>query len=164
MSRSSGESRRREKWFPCASPEAVCRRFSAMRGTGSILPDRTGLSGGEIWCSISGIRGSMSCTGSIRSGGKNIICWETPRPCVEGPLRREQIFALIVQVKRKGKILRPGNFLVGIFRTRMDPYAAPASSGLPAVRCFLRLSAEENSTDKIVIFTRECAILHCEVK
>ena len=28
--------------------------------------------------------------------------------CVEGPLRREQIFALIVQVKRKGKILRRG--------------------------------------------------------
>ena len=29
---------------------------------------------------------------------------------IEGPLRRDQIFALIIKVKRKGKILRPGNF------------------------------------------------------
>lgn len=29
---------------------------------------------------------------------------------IEGPLRREQIFALIVKVKRKGKILEPGDF------------------------------------------------------
>ena len=29
---------------------------------------------------------------------------------IEGPLRRDQIFALIIQVKRKGKIIRPGDF------------------------------------------------------
>lgn len=29
---------------------------------------------------------------------------------IEGPLRREQIFALITQVKRKGKIVKPGDF------------------------------------------------------
>ena len=29
---------------------------------------------------------------------------------IEGPLRRDQIFARIIKVKRKGKILRPGNF------------------------------------------------------
>lgn len=29
---------------------------------------------------------------------------------IEGPLRRDQIFALIIKVKRKGKIIRPGNF------------------------------------------------------
>lgn len=29
---------------------------------------------------------------------------------IEGPLRREQIFALITRVRRKGKILEPGNF------------------------------------------------------
>lgn len=29
---------------------------------------------------------------------------------IEGPLRRDQIFALVIQVKRKGKIIRPGNF------------------------------------------------------
>ena len=29
---------------------------------------------------------------------------------IEGPVRREQIFALIIKVKRKGRILRPGSF------------------------------------------------------
>ena len=29
---------------------------------------------------------------------------------IEGPVRREQIFALIIKVKRKGKILQPGSF------------------------------------------------------
>lgn len=29
---------------------------------------------------------------------------------IEGPLRRDQIFARIIKVKRKGKILRQGNF------------------------------------------------------
>ena len=29
---------------------------------------------------------------------------------IEGPLRRDQIFARIIQVKRKGKIIRPGDF------------------------------------------------------
>lgn len=29
---------------------------------------------------------------------------------IEGPLRRDQIFALIIKVKRKGKILEPGDF------------------------------------------------------
>ena len=29
---------------------------------------------------------------------------------IEGPLRRDQIFALIIKVKRKGKILQPGDF------------------------------------------------------
>lgn len=29
---------------------------------------------------------------------------------IEGPLRRNQIFALITKVKRKGKIIGPGNF------------------------------------------------------
>ena len=29
---------------------------------------------------------------------------------VEGPLRRDQIFALIVQAERKGKLIGPGNF------------------------------------------------------
>ena len=29
---------------------------------------------------------------------------------IEGPLRREQIFARIVKVKRKGRILQPGDF------------------------------------------------------
>lgn len=29
---------------------------------------------------------------------------------IEGPLRREQIFARIIQVQRKGKLVRPGNF------------------------------------------------------
>lgn len=29
---------------------------------------------------------------------------------IEGPLRRSQIFALIVKVKRKGKIIQPGDF------------------------------------------------------
>ena len=29
---------------------------------------------------------------------------------IEGPLRRDQIFALIIKVKRKEKIIRPGNF------------------------------------------------------
>ena len=32
------------------------------------------------------------------------------QPEVEGPLYREQIFALITAVKRKGKIVRPGDF------------------------------------------------------
>lgn len=50
--------------------------------------------------------------------------------CVEGPLRREQIFALIVQVKRKGKILRPGNFwweFFGRVWIRMRPLRPLAS-------------------------------------
>ncbi len=29
---------------------------------------------------------------------------------IEGPLRREQIFALITKCERKGKIIKPGNF------------------------------------------------------
>jgi phage repressor protein C with HTH and peptisase S24 domain len=29
---------------------------------------------------------------------------------IEGPLRRDQIFALIIKVKRKGKMIRPGDF------------------------------------------------------
>lgn len=29
---------------------------------------------------------------------------------IEGPLRRDQIFALVVKVKRKGKLIRPGDF------------------------------------------------------
>lgn len=29
---------------------------------------------------------------------------------IEGPLRRDQIFALIIRVRRKGKILKPGDF------------------------------------------------------
>lgn len=29
---------------------------------------------------------------------------------IEGPLRRDQIFALIIQVKRKGRMIRPGDF------------------------------------------------------
>lgn len=29
---------------------------------------------------------------------------------IEGPLRRDQIFARIIQVKRKGKVLKPGSF------------------------------------------------------
>lgn len=29
---------------------------------------------------------------------------------IEGPLRRDQIFALVVKVKRKGKMIRPGDF------------------------------------------------------
>ena len=29
---------------------------------------------------------------------------------IEGPVRREQIFVLIIKVKRKGKILQPGSF------------------------------------------------------
>lgn len=29
---------------------------------------------------------------------------------IEGPLRRDQIFALIIQAKRKGKMIRPGDF------------------------------------------------------
>lgn len=29
---------------------------------------------------------------------------------IEGPLRREQIFALVTKVKRKGKIIQPGDF------------------------------------------------------
>ena len=48
----------------------------------------------------------------------------------------------------EGKNSAAGEFLVGIFRARMDPHTAPASSGLPAVRCFLRFPAEENSQIK----------------
>ena len=29
---------------------------------------------------------------------------------IEGPLRRDQIFALVVKVKRKGRIIQPGDF------------------------------------------------------
>ena len=71
-----------------------------------------------------------------KPGGKEYYMLETPRPAWRDSLRREQIFALIVQVKTEGKNSAAGEFLVGIFRTRMDPHAAPASSGLPAVRCF----------------------------
>ena len=68
--------------------------------------------------------------------------------CVEGPLRREQIFALIVQVKRKGKILRPGNFwweFFGRVWIRMRPLR-PLASRLYGV--FSVFPAEENSQIK----------------
>lgn len=34
---------------------------------------------------------------------------------IEGPLKREQIFALVTKVKRKGKIIQPGDFLWWFF-------------------------------------------------
>ena len=34
---------------------------------------------------------------------------------IEGPVKREQIFALITKVRRKERWMKPGDFLVGIF-------------------------------------------------
>lgn len=35
---------------------------------------------------------------------------------IEGPLRRDQIFALVTKVKRKGKIIQPGDFWWWFFK------------------------------------------------
>ncbi len=35
---------------------------------------------------------------------------------IEGPLRRDQIFGLVTKVKRKGKIIKPGDFWWWFFR------------------------------------------------
>ena len=62
--------------------------------------------------------------------GKEYYMLGDAQTCVEGPLRREQIFALVVQVKRKGKILRPGNFwweFFGRVWIRMRPLRPLAS-------------------------------------
>lgn len=34
---------------------------------------------------------------------------------MEGPIDKEQVFAIITKVKRKGKWIAPGDFLVGVF-------------------------------------------------
>ena len=80
--------------------------------------------------------------------GKEYYMLGDAQTCVEGPLRREQIFCPDCAGETEGKNSAAGEFLVGIFRARMDPHTAPASSGLPAVRCFLRFPAEENSQIK----------------
>lgn len=48
---------------------------------------------------------------------------------IEGPVRREQIFALVTRVKRRGKFLQPGDFWWEFFEhvwIRMIPLRRPA--------------------------------------
>ena len=55
---------------------------------------------------------------------------------IEGPLRRDQIFALVVKVKRKGKLIRPGDFWWEFFEhvwIRMIPLRRPVVSIYSAV-------------------------------
>ena len=50
---------------------------------------------------------------------------------IEGPVRREQIFALIIKVKRKGRILRPGSFWWEFFEhiwIRLVPVRRPLTA------------------------------------
>ena len=82
--------------------------------------------------------------------GKEYYMLGDAQTCVEGPLRREQIFALIVQVKRKGKILRPGNFWWE---------CGPCVLWPPGCTVFSPPFGGRKFTDKIVIFTREYAMM-----
>ena len=50
---------------------------------------------------------------------------------IEGPLRRDQIFALIIKVKRKGKIIRPGNFWWEFFGLIWLPSYSAICRGCP---------------------------------
>lgn len=55
---------------------------------------------------------------------------------IEGPVAREQIFALIIKVKRKDKIIQPGDFWWEFFEhvwIRMIPLRRPAVSIYSAV-------------------------------
>ena len=56
---------------------------------------------------------------------------------IEGPLRREQIFALIVQVKRKGKVIRPGDFWWEFFE-HVWIRIVPARRAVTALYSFLK--------------------------
>ena len=90
----SGSWRRTGTWCPCRSLAAVCLPFCATGETTSISPGRKENSEEAIWY-------------FTREGYYLVGDAQTQ---IEGPLRREQIFARIIKVRRKGKILEPGNF------------------------------------------------------
>ena len=60
--------------------------------------------------SISEATVNMSCTVFIMLKMKNIILSVTAQTVIEGPIQREQIFAIIIKVKRKGKWIVPEDF------------------------------------------------------
>ncbi len=70
----------------------------------------------------------MSCTGSGRRKRTRYYIVGDAQTQIEGPVRRDQIFARITKVKRKGRILQPGDFWCGILRTHMDKDCSPQTA------------------------------------
>ena len=96
--------------FPCRSRAAACRPFLCHRRDYIYFtrPEEELKRGDMVFYQRDSGQYVMHRIWKVRPEGYYMV--GDAQTQIEGPLRREQIFARIVRVKRKGRILEPGDF------------------------------------------------------